>query len=105
MKKFKARAWPSVSFFKSLPVGLAGILFCICLRAQENQKCLPFITNYHYQDYNADGINWWSVEDDNGVMYFANGKGLLVYDGQHWELIRLPDLIGVRSLVKGRDGK
>ena len=73
-------------------------------RAQEN-KGLPFITNYRYQDYNADGVNWWAAEDDNGVMYFANNLGVLVYDGQHWEVVRPNGYTETRCVTKGPDGK
>ncbi|MDH4297228.1 MAG: GAF domain-containing protein [Cyclobacteriaceae bacterium] len=80
-----------------LPVGFHA-------QSQEN-KGLPFITNYRYQDYNADGINWWAAEDDNGVMYFANNAGVLVYDGQHWEAVGPEDRTETRCVVKGEDGK
>ncbi len=71
----------------------------------QSTKGLPFITNYRYQDYNADGINWWAAEGDKGLMYFANEKGILVYDGNEWELIKPTGLAETRCLIKGRDGK
>ena len=37
----------------------------------------PMITNYSYQDYDAGAVNWWAIEDDDGIMYFANGDGIL----------------------------
>ncbi len=77
----------------------------INLPAQDNPKGLPFITNYRYQDYNAGGVNWWAEEDDKGVMYFANAAGVLVYDGQQWDLVRPPGADETRSLTKGKDGK
>jgi hypothetical protein len=97
---------------KILPVKLQ-LLCCILfsffllqLNAQSpNPKGLPFITNYRYQDYNGDGVNWWAVEDDKGVMYFANETGILVYDGASWENIKPPAIKEVRSLAKGKDGK
>ena len=72
------------------------------LLAQNDPKGLPFITNYRYQDYNADGINWAAIEDNKGVMYFTNGKGLLMYDGQSWQVLR--EVVSPRSLAKGPDG-
>ncbi len=82
---------------------LIFLSLAICTKAQEN-KGLPFITNYRYQDYNADGVNWWAAEDDNGVMYFANNSGILIYDGQHWEVVVPDGNIETRSLAKGSDG-
>ena len=82
----------------------AGILAPVI--AQKNSlKGLPFIINYRYQDYGADGINWWVEEDDHGVLYFANNQGVLIYDGQRWDLVKPPGASETRSLVKGADGK
>lgn len=67
------------------------------------QKGLPFITNYRYQDYNADGVNWFAEEDGNGIIYFANTRGVLIYDGTRWEVIKTAT--ECRSLKKGPDGK
>ncbi|MEO7445467.1 MAG: triple tyrosine motif-containing protein, partial [Ferruginibacter sp.] len=81
------------------------MLLPVLSSAQVRNNGLPFITNYHYQDYGADGINWWAAEDDKGVMYFANNSGILVYDGQHWELVKPIKNSETRTLVKGKDGK
>ena len=82
-----------------------GLLLSVPVLAQSDPKGLPFITNYRYQDYNADGVNWCATEDDKGVMYFANSKGILIYDGQYWELVRPQGNPETRSLTKGKDGK
>src|SRR5436190_19553263 len=82
-----------------------GLLLSVPVLAQNDPKGLPFITNYRYQDYNADGVNWWAAEDDKGVMYFANSKGILIYDGQHWDLVKPPGILETRSMTKGKDGK
>ena len=85
---------------------LVLIAFSVTGKGQQHEtKGLPFITNYRYQDYNADGVNWWVAEDNKGVLYFANSVGILVFDGQHWELIKPPGRAETRSLVKGDDGK
>lgn len=43
----------------------------------------PIITNYSPADYGlSTGSQIWGCsQDQNGVVYFANNKGLLVYDG------------------------
>jgi ligand-binding sensor domain-containing protein len=86
------------------------LLVCISLflppkLPAQDQKGLPFITNYRYQDYNADGVNWSVTEDDKGILYFANTRGILIYDGQHWELVVPPGISETRSTAKGKDGK
>jgi signal transduction histidine kinase/CheY-like chemotaxis protein len=54
--------------------------------AQE-QVGRPLITNYKYQEYSAAPINWWALEDDNGIMYFANQADVLQFDGVNWKRI------------------
>src|SRR5678810_194009 len=84
MKKIKAFSWLYLCNY--ILIACFSLLFSITTLAQNDPKGLPFITNYRYQDYNADGVNWWATEDEKGVMYFANSKGILIYDGQHWDL-------------------
>ena len=70
----------------------------------QEQLGRPFITNYSYQDYDADPTNWWAIEGDNGIMYFANGRGVLEFDGVTWNLIELGDNSTTRCLAKDDNG-
>jgi signal transduction histidine kinase/DNA-binding response OmpR family regulator/ligand-binding sensor domain-containing protein len=60
------------------------------------------ITNYKYQEYGANPINWWVLEDEDGIMYFANTNGVLQYDGVTWT--RIESLRGARCLTKDEKG-
>lgn len=73
------------------------------LLAQE-KGFYPLINNYSYQSYNAGTSNWSILEDDRGIMYFANNQGILEYDGQNWELIESPKRQVARSLAKDENG-
>lgn len=64
----------------------------------------PLIENYSYQSYNAGTANWSIIEDDRGIMYFSNNRGILEYDGQNWELIESPKQQVARSLAKDEKG-
>ena len=64
----------------------------------------PFITNYSYQDYDAAAINWWAIEGDDGIMYFANGAGVLQYDGVTWNMIDVRGTGAVRCFAKDEQG-
>src|SRR5687768_3325539 len=103
MKKIKAFSWLYLCNY--ILIACFCQLFSISLLAQNNPKGLPFITNYRYQEYNADGVNWWAAEDDKGIMYFANTRGTLVFDGQRWELVKPPGISETRAIAKGKDGK
>lgn len=56
-------------------------------------------------DYNAGLQNWWAVEDDRGVMYFANLNGVLEYDGEHWRSLQVGRNAAVRCLAKDAHGR
>jgi hypothetical protein len=77
---------------------LGNLLLCVLLilinsdsLAQLNDETgLPFIKKYEPYIYNADPINWNIIQDDRGIIYAANTRGLLEYDGSTWRLIQFP---------------
>ncbi|MDN3642260.1 response regulator [Lutimonas halocynthiae] len=71
------------------------------LLAQE-QIGRPMVTNYSYQNYEAAPVNWWALEDKKGNMYFANGDGILQYDGVNWKLVESTG--GARCMVYDDNG-
>lgn len=64
---------------------------------------IPAITNYTIQDYKGGHQNWACAQGDDGVMYFGNNNGLLVYDGFSWELHHVPGRYIVRSVFVDGD--
>ena len=65
--------------------------------AYAQQLLLP-VNNYSAKAYNGASQNWDVSSDENGVIYVANNDGLLRYDGQRWELYRLPNKTTIRSV-------
>lgn len=64
-----------------------------------------YFNTYHSQDYKAAYQNWQVLQDKNGVMYFANGDGVLTYDGGTWQLIETPRKSVARSIAIDSNGK
>jgi len=64
-----------------------------------NEAGRPFITNYTPKQYGAHPQNYAIVQDQYGVMYFANGNGVLEHDGVTWRLISLPTNSYTQSLA------
>jgi len=58
----------------------------------------PNIINYQKALYKAGTQNWGITQDDNGFIYFANNDGLLIFDGIHWELVRISQSSAMRSV-------
>ena len=69
-----------------------------------NQSQNPSINHFTRTDFNADSQFWSVVEDNDGLMYFGNNDGVLIYDGSHWKHTSLPNSSSVRSLAKDSSG-
>ncbi|NJO03812.1 MAG: histidine kinase, partial [Bacteroidia bacterium] len=67
--------------------------------AQKTGK--PFVQNFSPSMYRADVQNWAIVQDQQGLLYFANDQGVLEYDGKNWRLIPTDNNSAVRSLTLG----
>ena len=64
----------------------------------------PFITNYSPRDYEAETSNWAVLQNREGIIYVANGYGVLEFDGAGWRLIELPGRGITRSLTMDDKG-
>jgi ligand-binding sensor domain-containing protein/DNA-binding CsgD family transcriptional regulator len=71
----------------------------------QNPIGIPQINIYSTLDYKGGSQNWDIDQDKNGLLYFANNEGLLVFDGRNWELYSLPHKTVVRSIKIANDGK
>lgn len=65
----------------------------------------PIIQNYSPDEYDAFDQNWDFVQDSTGVLFVANGDGILTYNGVHWDLLSLPNNGSVFSLEKDNHGR
>ncbi len=65
----------------------------------------PKITHYSRTDFQADAQFWAMTRDNDGILYFGNNDGALIFDGERWQKVLLPNNSGVRSLATTPDGK
>lgn len=79
-----------------------AVLF-LCTVPAWGADFIPAITNYTVKDYQGAHQNWACAQGDDGVMYFGNNNGLLVYDGFSWELYKVPGGYIVRSVFVDKD--
>ncbi|MCW1735948.1 triple tyrosine motif-containing protein [Anaerorudis cellulosivorans] len=59
---------------------------------------VPPVYNYTSTIYNAENQNWAIAQGKDGVIYIGNNKGLLTFDGVNWNLYRLPNNLGIKSI-------
>lgn len=64
------------------------------LTAQE----LPPIQNFTPQDYNGENQNWAISQSSDKLIYTANSRGLLEYNGASWQLYPSPNETIMRSV-------
>ena len=85
---------------------LCMLYACAIVKAQYAFLGSPAITNFSKSDYQAGTQNWAIGQDERGIMYFANNKGILEFDGTQWRILELPNSSSiVRSFSFTKDGR
>ncbi|WP_149302672.1 helix-turn-helix and ligand-binding sensor domain-containing protein [Pareuzebyella sediminis] len=59
---------------------------------------LPSIKNFHPTDYNAENQNWAVSQSPEKLIYVANSKGLLEFNGAYWKTYLSPNESIMRSV-------
>src|SRR5260221_11569150 len=50
----------------------------------------PLLTTFDQQQHHGGSQNFALAQDGRGILYFANLRGVLTYDGAWWNLVTLP---------------
>jgi len=113
---FQQQACQSVSAGK-LPTSGSGntrtivrivlLLLCFSLSSTLAQVPggMPLLQRFTADDYTALPSHYAVVSDARGRIFLGNAEGLLVYDGQRWELVELPLGSVARAMAIGADGR
>lgn len=64
-----------------------------------------FLESFSPEDYGAHAQNWDLEQDGQGLLYVANGAGVLQYDGASWRLIPTANRSVARSLALDSEGR
>lgn len=86
-----------------IPISL--LVWFLPLRVQgipETQPGRPFIRNYTIKEYRAQQQNWAIAQDQQGLIFFGNGGGLLSFDGHNWDMMKLPIIRSMETDSTGR---
>ncbi|WP_215238674.1 sensor histidine kinase [Dyadobacter helix] len=65
----------------------------------------PLSRVYEPSEYHGHGQNFSVAQDKSGLMYFANFKGVLEYDGVDWKTIPTKNIRYVSSLLLDKKGR
>ncbi|CAG5082113.1 SpoIIE family protein phosphatase [Parvicella tangerina] len=58
---------------------------------------------YAAKTYKGHNQTWQAAQTENGVMYFANGNGLLFFDGVEWDLVNTAKETNMLSIAIDQD--
>ena len=59
---------------------------------------IPPIQNYTSENYNAENQNWAISQSKDNLIYVANNRGLLEFNGANWNLYTSPNNSIIRSV-------
>jgi ligand-binding sensor domain-containing protein/DNA-binding CsgD family transcriptional regulator len=88
-----------------LIVFILGFILPVMAFAEIKKIGTPFIRNFLKREYKAGTQNWDVEQDKRGFIYFANNEGLLMYDGNQWQLYKMPNSSIVRALFVSKSGE
>src|SRR5690606_508982 len=71
---------------------------------QQPLRGLPGISHYNRDDFKADPQFWAVCEDKEGVLYFGNNDGAVIFDGERWHKVHLPNNSSIRCLTTDEKG-
>ena len=63
------------------------------------------VRNFTKEEYSGGAQNWACVQDSVGRIYVGNRDGMLVFDGQRWRKLFLPNYTTVRSLYFDKEAR
>ena len=65
----------------------------------------PKVIKYTRNDFKADPQFWTMCEAPDKSLIFGNNDGAIVFDGEHWQKVFLPNNSNVRCIVKTNNDK
>ena len=67
-----------------------ALLAVLSAFAQYNECGIPQIKNFGPADYRQESQNFCVVQDKNSLMYFGNTNGIMEFDNEKWDIVKVP---------------
>lgn len=97
----------SYARFSFLLIVLIANGLCSELKAQDSSlviRGIPRVIHYTKKDFQGSTQFWTVCQDKEGVLYFGNNDGALIFDGEIWHKVALPNNSSIRSLCVSSSG-
>jgi len=85
--------------------GYSLLLFLLPFFVLSQKYGTPLLRYYAPAEYKGFAQNWCIAQDDRGVMYFGNGKGILEYNGKTWRRFPTEQRTTVLCMAKDKAGR
>lgn len=102
------RRWHSPETVRSAWARLGAILIALLSAATTGAmelRGMPLLQRWSSEQTRAPPRHVAASHDRQGRLYVANQEGLLRFDGDRWELLRLPGRVYASALALGEDGR
>lgn len=83
---------------------LGSIIVCCCVFSYCLGQGSPLLRNYLPEEYAGFRQNWAVTQAPSGKIIIGNGAAVLIFDGNKWQEVPLPNLETTRSLLTASDG-
>jgi AraC family transcriptional regulator, chitin signaling transcriptional activator len=87
------------------------LFFPVYIQAQVDDSFLKKVkssvtesVSFDKNDFKSDSQFWTMCEDYDGLLIFGNNEGILIFDGEYWKTVYLPNNSSVRSLMIDKAG-
>jgi AraC family transcriptional regulator, chitin signaling transcriptional activator len=101
-KKLSAYSPIMMALFLIMPLMAKGFLVeGDSIRIRGFQPVTHFVRN----DFKSTPRIYGMCEDREGVLFFGNDEGVLIFDGETWKKVVLPNGSSVRSVFTSSDGR
>jgi Y_Y_Y domain len=74
-------------------ISVIALFFLLAIQFGFSQTGNSFLSHYAPTDESIDYRSMGMVQDERGLIYFINKKGVLEFDGKNWELIPTPGAV------------
>ena len=74
-------------------------IFIFAVIFSQNERGLPFITNYSRHIYKGAAVSDAITQDKNGTLFFGNMAGLYSFNGSKWTKVQIPNIHPIKSLA------
>lgn len=72
--------------FKRIRLPFLALIFVFGFFTTVHTQLIPPLRNFTPESYQGENQNWAITQDKYGVIYIANNKGLLEYNGTRWNV-------------------